>query len=164
MRNWTKSLLLLAPLLFGMVLPAWSQPSQGRFHAVRLRTGQDVKVELVRYITEQNLRACAVVSCVGSLTEARIRYADQSGTARVEGPLEIVGLVGCGGKGYWHLHITVSDQEGRTQGGHLVDGCRVRTTAEIVLVELQDLEFQRTPDPETGYDELEIVPREDSGR
>jgi len=36
-------------------------------------------------------------------------------------------------------------------GGHIVDGCIVRTTAEIVIVELSDLEFRREPDAQTGY-------------
>lgn len=150
----------LAPLLVSMVLPAWSQPSQGRFHAVRLHPGQDLKAELTRYITEHHLPACAVVSCVGSLNDANIRYADEPGGSVVKGPLEIVSLVGCGGMGRWHLHISVSNKEGRTYGGHLMDGCKVRTTAEIVLVELSDLEFQRALDPDTGYEELKIAPHQ----
>jgi len=35
-------------------------------------------------------------------------------------------------------------------GGHIVDGCIVRTTAEIVIVELSDLEFRREPDAADG--------------
>ena len=41
-------------------------------------------------------------------------------------------------------------------GGHLMDGSTVRTTAEIVLVELTELEFERADDPETGYKELRV--------
>ena len=44
-------------------------------------------------------------------------------------------------------------------GGHLLPGCVVNTTAEIVLAEIPDRAFTRQPDSETGYDELVITPR-----
>jgi hypothetical protein len=49
------------------------------------------------------------------------------------------------------------------RGGHVQDGNVVRTTAEIVLGELTDVAFRRPVDPETGWDELEIRPRDDAG-
>ena len=159
MLNLSFKTLLIAPLLLGMVCTGWAEPSKGRYHAVRLKPGQDLKVELTQYLREQNIRACALVTCVGSLTEARIRYADRAESSLVPGPLEIVSLVGCGGLGKWHLHLSVSDSQGRTLGGHLLDGNIVRTTAEIVLVELEELEFDRVHDPETGYQELEVRTR-----
>lgn len=147
---------LLALCLFGS---GSAQESTGRYHALRLHPGQDVKKELSRYVKENDLRACAVVTCVGSLTEANIRYANEPGGSLVEGPLELVTVTGCGGTGGWHLHIAVSDKEGRTTGGHLMDGSIVRTTVEIVLVELSELEFHRIHDPESGYRELEVRDR-----
>jgi predicted DNA-binding protein with PD1-like motif len=50
----------------------------------------------------------------------------------------------------------VSDSTGRTIGGHLLDGCRVYTTAEIVLGELPALAFTREIDPTFGYRELAV--------
>jgi len=38
-----------------------------------------------------------------------------------------------------------------------MEGCIVRTTAEIVLGELQGVIFERPIDVRTGYDELSIV-------
>ncbi|MEH2445742.1 MAG: DUF296 domain-containing protein [Nostoc sp.] len=32
-----------------------------------------------------------------------------------------------------HLHIAISDQEGKTIGGNLDDGCIIYTTTEIVI-------------------------------
>ena len=52
------------------------------------------------------------------------------------------------------LHLAVSDSTGRTIGGHLLDGCRVYTTAEIVLGELPQLEFRREADATFAYQEL----------
>jgi predicted DNA-binding protein with PD1-like motif len=55
-----------------------------------------------------------------------------------------------------HLHMSLSDSNGRAIGGHVTDGCIVYTTAEIVIVDLVDLEFRRAHDPKTGYRELTI--------
>lgn len=143
-------------LLFCAMSGAWADNSQGKYHAVRLKPGQDLKLELTRFLQEKEISACAVVTCVGSLTEARLRFADEPEGKPVEGPLEIISLVGCGGKGAWHLHLSVADREGRMSGGHLLEGCIIRTTAEIVLVELTELEFERVHDPQSGYKELEI--------
>ena len=41
-------------------------------------------------------------------------------------------------------------------GGHLLPGCVVNTTAEIVLAELPDTVFTRERDEATGYEELAI--------
>ncbi len=45
---------------------------------------------------------------------------------------------------------------GRTVGGHLTEGCTVRTTAEVVLTADDRLLFDREHDPATGYDELVV--------
>ena len=47
-------------------------------------------------------------------------------------------------------------------GGHLLPGSAVYTTAEIVLLILSDLAFDRAPCPRSGYDELVVTraPRE----
>jgi hypothetical protein len=39
-----------------------------------------------------------------------------------------------------------------------MDGCKVYTTAEIVIGIMPNCSFLRTFDPQTGYPELEIVP------
>ena len=41
-------------------------------------------------------------------------------------------------------------------GGHLLDGCIVNTTAEIVLLELPGVRFSGAFDVSTGYRELVI--------
>lgn len=54
-----------------------------------------------------------------------------------------------------HLHLAVSDEECRVFGGHLVEGCEVRTTAEIVLGTVASgLAFKRQQDARSGYAEL----------
>lgn len=134
--------------------------TRSRAIALRLRPGQDLRRELLRVVQEQGLEAAAVVTCVGSLTRATLRFADQPEGTVIEGHhLEVVSLVGTLSTHGSHLHLSVSDEAGRTIGGHLLDGSSIYTTAEVVLLALDDLRFRRERDPETTYGELTIEPR-----
>lgn len=124
--------------------------------AVRLRPGQDLLIELERIAAERSIEAACVLTCVGSLTRAVLRFANQEKSTELEGHFEIVSLTGvlsCHGS---HFHIAVSDGTGKTFGAHLMKGSMVYTTAEIVLAVLPEYCFQRTFDPQTGYPELDI--------
>jgi uncharacterized protein len=100
--------------------------------------------------------AAFVAACSGSLRVAAIRFADRTETTTLNGPFEIVALSGTLSRNGAHLHVTVSDREGKTIGGHLSEGSIVYTTAEVVLVELVDARFRREVDPATGYRELVV--------
>jgi predicted DNA-binding protein with PD1-like motif len=69
--------------------------------------------------------------------------------------LEIVSAEGTLGNGDCHIHVSVSKKDSTVVGGHLKEGV-VRITAEVTLVELDDREFNRKLDPETGFKELSI--------
>ena len=127
-------------------------------YALRLRPGQDLKQELTAFVTAHQLRAGAVLTCVGSLTDVALRLANQEGATTYRGHFEIVSLVGTLSVAGSHLHLAVADSTGRTLGGHLLDGCRIYTTAELVLVALPALEFRREPDATFGYQELTVYP------
>ena len=127
-------------------------------HAIRLTPGEDLRQGLLAFARRAGLQAGAVVTCVGSLTEVCLRYANQPAGATRAGPFEIVSLVGTLTESDCHLHVCVSDGSGATLGGHLLDGCRVFTTAEVVVAELVGLHLRREPDPATGYAELVVVP------
>jgi len=125
-------------------------------HAFRLHPGQDLKEELLTYVSSQGIGAAAVLTCVGSLTRTALRYAGKRDGSIRSGCFEIVSMVGTIGEGGAHLHVALSDENGTMFGGHVLNGCTVHTTAEVALVELPGLIFQRHPDPETGYRELVI--------
>jgi hypothetical protein len=128
--------------------------------AVRLSPGADLKAELERLVRTQNLRAAAVLSCVGSLAEARLRMPGDPELYRTyAGPMEIVSLAGTLSPDGLHVHISLSGRDGACVGGHLGHGSLVHTTAEIVIGELTDIAFRRPPDPATGYRELAVEPR-----
>lgn len=138
---------------------AMSQPSAAKHFAVRLKPHEDLKKELMRFAAENALEAAAIVTCVGSLEKINLRFANQEKGFAQAGHFEIVSLTGTISASACHLHISVSDSSGRTTGGHLLDGNLVYTTAELVLVELTDLKFDRTTDSAYGYSELSVRKR-----
>jgi len=127
-------------------------------YAIRLRPGEDPKAALDALAAAQGWEAAAVLTCVGSLTKAVLRYANQEEAITLTGHFEIVSLTGVFSRHGGHYHIAISDGEGRTYGAHLMDGSAVYTTAEILLAVLDDARFLRSFDPATGYEELDIQP------
>ena len=128
-------------------------------HALRLHPGDDLREQLLAYAATHRLEAGAVLTCVGSLTDVVLRLANQEGATTYRGHFEIVSLVGTlSASGGAHLHLSVADSTGRTLGGHLLAGCRIYTTAEVVLVALPGLRFEREIDPTYGYQELVVKP------
>ena len=125
-------------------------------YALRLKPGQDLRLELEAFAASRHMQAGLVITCVGSLAQAALRMADAESSTRLQGKFEIVSLVGTFGPDGPHLHISISDSQGRMYGGHLQHGSLIYTTAEIVLGELKDVTFRRRHDPDTGYDELSI--------
>jgi predicted DNA-binding protein with PD1-like motif len=124
--------------------------------ALRLSPGADLKPSLLAYCIAHHIEAACIVSCVGSLRCASIRFAGRPDSTRIERPLEIVSLVGTLSRHGAHLHIALADQDGQVVGGHLMDESRIHTTAEIVLGILPEMRFTRELDAMTGYKELKI--------
>ena len=124
--------------------------------ALRLKPGQDLKNELMQWARTEKVKAGCVVTCVGSLQEVNLRFANQPEGTVLKGKYEIVSLVGTFSDESAHLHLSVSDTTGATTGGHLLDGNLIYTTAELVIGLLPDVEFARETDPTYGYKELMI--------
>lgn len=129
------------------------------FHTFRLLPGQDLFDEIQQFVNAQNILAGVILSAVGSLTHATLRLAKHSSYVEFAGLFEIVAMTGTVSVNGSHLHIALSDGDGRTLGGHLVRGCKIYTTAEIVLAELKDVVYHREPCPLSGYAELVVKPR-----
>jgi predicted DNA-binding protein with PD1-like motif len=128
--------------------------------AVRLRPAADLKGELVALAARQRIPAGWVLTCVGSLSQVRLRLAGGAEPATWQGTFEIIALTGTLSQDGGHLHLAVADHQGRTVGGHLAEGCTVRTTAKVVLGADDLLLFAREHDPATGYDELVVRKRD----
>ena len=128
------------------------------YHCFRLRRGQDLYEEIEAYVKAHHIAAGAVVSGVGCVSCRRLRDATGVRVRSGEEDVEIVSLMGTVSEYGCHLHASFSREDLTTFGGHLLPGCTVNTTAEIVLAEIRSCVFTRRPDSETGYEELEIGP------
>jgi uncharacterized protein len=125
-------------------------------YALRLNPNQDLIKELVQFTLAKPLQAACILTCVGSLCRANLRLANQPAGTIYEDKFEILSLVGTLSPDGPHLHIALSDGTGKAIGGHLLEGCLIYTTAEIVIGVLEDVRFCRELDPETTYKELVI--------
>lgn len=152
-------LINLMTIMISLPAKAKVLSSDVRVYVLRLSPGDDPKVKLQTFVTENKLSAAVILSAVGSLTKAVIRYANAENATTLTGHFEIVSLSGTlSSTSGSHLHLSVSDHVGKTLGGHLMDGSTVFTTLEISLGALPDLEFKREVDPLTTYKELKVYP------
>ncbi len=103
-------------------------------HAFRLKPGEDLKTGIQNLVNEKQIKAGCVSTCVGSLTNYQIRFANQPNGS--------------------------SDSTGKTIGGHLMEGCKICTTAEIVILSSNEFIFKREKDGTTPLDELQVQPIE----
>lgn len=125
--------------------------------AVRLTKGQDLKTEIQRLVTDNQLQAGSIASCVGCVSKLNIRLANAEFTKTLVAPFEIVSLMGTLTPSHQHIHISAADEHGHVIGGHLLEGTTVSHTAELIIHRYDNLTFSREPDSSTGYTELVIT-------
>jgi predicted DNA-binding protein with PD1-like motif len=121
--------------------------------------GVDPIESLLDACKDNGWTAAFVVCAVGSLQNARLRFAARAQPDDIAGPLELISLSGTLSLDGPHLHATVSDAQGHVHSGHLRLGSRVRTMAEILVAVLPDVIFRRRPDPRTGHAVLVVEAR-----
>ncbi len=129
-----------------------------RHHIFRLRRGADLYRSIRDYAVSHRISAGYVACCVGCVSAARVRDAGGATVRALEEPLEIVSVTGTVSAVRCHIHIAFSREDLSTIGGHLMEGCTVNTTAEVVLCELDNYSFYAAFDNETGYEELLVLP------
>jgi predicted DNA-binding protein with PD1-like motif len=125
----------------------------------RLKPGQDLFDSMETFVKANNIQAGCVLSSVGSLTRATLRLANRESFNEYEGHFEIVSMTGTLSIHGSHIHISISDGDGVTIGGHLVPGCKIYTTAEIVIAVFDDVVYKRELlEDDSGYEELVVYP------
>lgn len=133
-----------------------------QIYTFRLKPGQDIRQEILSFAKQNKISAGSIVTCVGALKPFVLRMAgarpDRQDIRTFEETHEIVSLVGTFSQNDCHLHIALSDKEGRVVGGHLKEGSRVDLTAEIVIINDGGSSYIRVPDGNTGFDELNVKP------
>ena len=127
-----------------------------KVYVFRLKPGEDLRNSIEAIVKEKNIEADWINTCVGSLTDYTIRFANQQEGIRGSGHFEIVSLTGTVSVNGSHLHISISDSTGKTIGGHLLEGCKIYTTVEIVIGTTTAYEFKRMKDGTTEWEELKV--------
>ncbi len=119
-----------------------------------VRPGQDLKNSLDAMARDRDLKAACILSCVGRLRQAVLRFANQPQVTAVEGEFEIVSLVGMFSIRGGPCRITISDGQGCTLCGQLMEGCLISTTARIEIGVFAGVCYLH----ETGCDKLAVRP------
>ena len=129
-------------------------------HAVRLHEGNLLKESIEQFVHEKALSSATIISAVGSLNSVTLRMAGATSGSQdirtLEGPFEIVSLIGNIGPGRTHIHIAVSDKAGTVIGGHLKEKSVIHTTVELVIATEEGIIFSKEIDRSTGFEELKI--------
>jgi len=128
-------------------------------YTFRLKSGQDLFEVVQEFVDGKNIGAGCVVSADGSLRRAVLRFANRDSHTGMEGFFEIISITGTISAHGSPLHLSISDQDGKTIGGHMESGCKINTTAEVVLLAFENEIYKREFAEDSGYDELAVCQR-----
>ncbi len=132
------------------------QAKQGPAYVLRPAFGTDLVKELQTFVQQEGINL-AWISGVGAVVRANVRYYDQEKKEWLDidlhKHLEVVSLLGnislLNGEPIVHVHITLSDEEGRCYGGH-VGPDTIVFNMEILLNTLTGPPVTRKLDSDTG--------------
>ncbi|MGD0495855.1 MAG: DUF296 domain-containing protein [Candidatus Bathyarchaeia archaeon] len=134
----------------------------GKLFFSRLQEDDDVAESIRKNADESGVKA-GIFMLIGALKCAVLGCYKEGGyvTTRLDGPLEVapcMGNVAVDEKGETivHAHIVVSNEKGEAYGGHLMKGCHVGPTAELVVVEAAGVHLQRKYDEKTKLKLLKL--------
>ena len=127
--------------------------------ALRLDPGEELLDRISEVCRRQGVRFGSITG-IGAANHVTIGFYNlekqEYSEKDLDSPMEITSILGDvsrkDGEVYLHVHINVSDEEGRTFGGHLKK-CMISVTGEIVITCI-DGEVGRKADPATGINVL----------
>lgn len=125
-------------------------------HLFRLKPGSDILQGLTRACQKRGINF-GVINAIGLATKVKLGFYDHVNKQYVEHTfdhgLEILNLTANvslkDGQPFIHAHMTVADDQGRTYGGHVFQGCTV-FVLEATVTELTGDGPVRAYDDETG--------------
>jgi len=119
---------------------------------VRFDPGELLLEGIRELLKAEDIRTGVVVSGIGTLSDCRIHqsvagYPPNLTTrhqhyVELKGSYEIAAMQGIIADGEPHLHVTLCEEE-RTIAGHLEDGCRVLTLAELAILRAEPMRARR---------------------
>jgi predicted DNA-binding protein with PD1-like motif len=124
-------------------------------------TGSDVLRELNKLVQREHILAGSL-SAMGAVKEATVGFLREGGKydeIALKEPLEVLSCIGNvsakDGVPHVHAHIVLGDKEGKAHGGHLMPGCIVGATFEVVMQVFEGIMLKRKLDPSSGIFLLE---------
>jgi len=121
----------------------------GRIIFSRIFEDEDLLEGIKKRVKESKVKA-GLLFLIGSLKEACLGFYEEGEYKRIEikKPLEIASCMGNisvkeNGELIIHAHMVVSDKSGNAYGGHLLKGCKVAATAELMLIEALEVDLKR---------------------
>ncbi len=144
----------------------------GRVLAIRMAPGDDLFGTTLKICREKGVKAGVILSVAASLQKAVLRnvwrfpdpfpITDECRIfTPVNGPLELLQMSGNitqteKGEPYLHAHVTISlgRPEATCFGGHLVEGCIIFSTCEMMIAELENVALMRLMDQHTRVGEV----------
>jgi len=126
----------------------------GRVFFVRLLEGEDL-LDAVNLVAKNSRVKAGFFFLIGTLKKTNVGFYREGKyeTIRVKGPLEIVSCVGNvslkDNKPFAHAHVAVSNEKGEVLGGHVMPGCIIAASGELVMVEATDVRLVRKMDDKT---------------
>ena len=137
----------------------------GRIVVARLAYGDLLLESLQDICQREKIRNGVILSGFGSLTHHAV-----TGVVGAAFPprrfyrrttprgVEIIAMSGVIADYHVHCHIVLCDRRGAF-GGHLEEGCRVLSLAEIALMRVDGIKMARRVDPTTGQKLLQEIDR-----
>jgi len=126
----------------------------GRIVFARLSEGEDL-LETINLVAEKSRITAGFFILVGTLKKANLGFYRQGKyeTIEIDGTVEIVSCMGNvslrENKPFAHAHMSVSNEKGRVIGGHVMLGCTIAATGELVLIEAANTRLLRKLDEKT---------------
>lgn len=120
----------------------------GKLVFARLVEGEDL-LETVTKVAENAKVSVGWFFLIGTLKKVNLGFFREGAyeTTEMDQPLEIVSCLGNisikENKIFAHAHISVSDEKGRVFGGHVMSGCLIGVTGELVLMEADGVKISR---------------------
>ena len=122
----------------------------------QLPFGTDLLEGLTSIVQKENIRL-GRIHAIGATTHAVVAYYDQNtkkyNPMEFSGGMEILNLTGNisirDGKPFVHVHIVLSDREGKSFGGHVLPGTKL-FALEVFIEELEGDELVRAHEEKTG--------------
>jgi predicted DNA-binding protein with PD1-like motif len=128
----------------------------------KMEPGEDV-LGAIEDVARKHGVQSGQLSLIGAISQAKLGYYHRESAKyrdfTVDEDVEVVSCIGDisthEGNLVVHAHMIVADEKGKCWGGHLLSGCTVSVTIELVIIETE-IELIRKRDDVTGLNLLHI--------